>query len=60
MKSMTADMTTDMTADIAAARVRASNAAAERFFTDNAESIARACHAMAARFQKGASRARQR
>lgn len=29
------------------------NAAAERFFGDNADAIARACHAMAQRFQRG-------
>ena len=40
--------------DIASRRVAASNAAAESFFTASAESIARACQAMAARFQDGA------
>lgn len=37
----------------AAARVTASNAATERFFTENAEAVARACHAIGARFQAG-------
>lgn len=50
---MTADTTADMTADIVARRVQASNEAANAFFTHNAESIARACHAMASRFQQG-------
>lgn len=51
--AMTADITADITADTAARRVQASNETANAFFTDNAESIARACHAMASRFQQG-------
>jgi D-sedoheptulose 7-phosphate isomerase len=38
---------------IAAAHVAASNAASERFFASHADSVARACHAMAVRFQRG-------
>ena len=34
-------------------RVAATNAAATRFFTENADAIARACQAMAERFQSG-------
>ena len=41
------------TLGFAAAHVAASNAASERFFAEHAESVARACHAMAARFQRG-------
>lgn len=37
----------------AAARFAATNAVAEQFFADNADSIARACQAMAKRFQDG-------
>ncbi len=37
----------------AAAHVAASNAAGERFFQQHADAVARACHAMAARFQRG-------
>lgn len=37
----------------AAARVAGTNAVAARFFADNADAIARACHAMATRFQSG-------
>lgn len=50
---MTAHVPADVSVDIATARVRASNAAAQAFFTSNAESIARACHAMSSRFQQG-------
>ncbi len=35
------------------ARVAASNAASERFFVENADAVARACHAMGARFRAG-------
>ena len=38
---------------VAAERVAATNAAAERFFAENADAIARACQAMADRFQRG-------
>ncbi len=38
----------------AAARVAASNDASERFFTDNADAVARACQAMGTRFRAGA------
>ena len=38
---------------VAAERFAATNAAAERFFGEHADAIARACHAMAARFQRG-------
>jgi D-sedoheptulose 7-phosphate isomerase len=38
---------------LAAAHVTASNAASERFFESHADSVARACHAMALRFQAG-------
>ncbi len=38
---------------LAAERVVAANEASERFFASNAEQIARACQAMAARFQRG-------
>jgi D-sedoheptulose 7-phosphate isomerase len=38
---------------IVARRVAASNEASERFFTTNAESIARACLSMAERFRRG-------
>ena len=34
-------------------RVAATNAAAERFFSENADAIARACRAMAEQFQRG-------
>jgi len=37
----------------ASAHVAASNAASERFFHEHADAVARACHAMAARFQAG-------
>lgn len=37
----------------AAERFAATNAVAERFFGENADAIARACHAMAERFQRG-------
>ena len=37
----------------ASARFAASNAVAEQFFGENADAIARACHAMAERFQRG-------
>lgn len=55
--SLTTDTAAHTTADpaaIAALRVRASNAAAREFFAANADQIARACQAMAARFQRGA------
>ncbi len=38
---------------VAAERVAATNVAAERFFAENADAIARACQAMADRFQRG-------
>ena len=38
---------------LAATRVAATNAVAERFFAEHADAIARACHAMAERFQGG-------
>jgi D-sedoheptulose 7-phosphate isomerase len=38
---------------IAAAHVAASNEASERFFASHADSVARACHAMAVRFERG-------
>ena len=38
---------------VAAERFSATNAAAERFFAENADAIARACQAMAGRFQRG-------
>lgn len=47
-------LTEDARVDVAARRVAASNAAAEQFFSEHADSIARACQAMAARFQVGA------
>ena len=34
-------------------RVAATNSAAERFFTENADAVAKACQAMANRFQRG-------
>src|SRR5215218_9774899 len=37
----------------AAEHVAASNAASEQFFTSSADSVARACHALAARFHRG-------
>jgi D-sedoheptulose 7-phosphate isomerase len=43
----------ETTAGAAAARVAASNAASEDFFAAHADAVARACHAMAARFQQG-------
>ena len=45
--------TTVATRRVAVERVAATNAAAERFFGGNADGIARACQAMAARFQRG-------
>ena len=42
-----------VTRGVAAARVAATNAAAERFFGEHADVIARACQAMATRFQCG-------
>ena len=38
---------------VAAERFAATNAAAERFFDENADAVSRACHAMADRFQQG-------
>ena len=38
---------------LAAAHVNASNTASEEFFLRHADSVARACHAMAVRFQQG-------
>ena len=38
---------------LAAAHVNASNTASEEFFLRHADSVARACHAMAVRFQRG-------
>lgn len=38
---------------LAAAHVNASNTASEEFFVRHADSVARACHAMAMRFQQG-------
>ena len=45
--------TTVATRRVAVERVAATNAAAERFFGGNADGIARACQAMADRFQRG-------
>ena len=45
--------TTVATRRVAVERVAATNAAAERFFGGNADRIARACQAMADRFQRG-------
>ena len=52
---MSATFSKPMTAvrRLAAAHVADSNAASERFFTTYADTIARACHALAARFERG-------
>jgi len=42
-----------VTSRLAADRFAASNAATERFFRENLDAIALACHAMASRFQQG-------
>ena len=42
-----------LTRGAAAERFAATNAVAERFFSENADAIARACQAMAGRFQRG-------
>ena len=42
-----------LTRGAAARRFAATNAVAERFFRENADAIARACQAMAGRFQRG-------
>jgi D-sedoheptulose 7-phosphate isomerase len=51
--SLTLSERTTPALGVAAAHTAASNAASERFFAVHAESVARACHAMAARFQRG-------
>ena len=52
MSAIRAEATTPVRS-AAAAHVAASNAASERFFAREADAVARACHAMAARFQGG-------
>ena len=50
---MSATLSATATVGVAAAHVAASNTASERFFAEHADAIARACRAMAARFQRG-------
>ena len=51
--SVPVDSVQALTGRAAAERFAATNAAAERFFGENADAIARACQAMADRFQRG-------
>jgi D-sedoheptulose 7-phosphate isomerase len=51
--TLTADTRAAVSREIVFRRVAASNQASERFFATNAESIARACQAMAQRFHRG-------
>ena len=50
---VSAEVEPTSTRRVAAERFAATSAVSERFFSENADAIARACHAMALRFQNG-------